>query len=67
MNGFGATHIKREAGAETERDHDYCGLTEVRREASMFSMHTGGSEYLVGVLAWGVSVGSVVVRQVFLT
>ena len=59
--------MNREAGAETERDHDYCGLTEVTCEASMLSMHTGVSEYLVGVLALKVFVGSVVVRQVVLT
>jgi len=59
--------MNREAGAETERDHDYCCCTEVTCEASMLSMLTGVSEYLGGVLAWGVSVGSVVVRQVVLT
>ena len=59
--------MNREEGAATERDHDYCFCTKVTCEASMLSMLTGVSEYLDGVLAFGVSVGSVVVRQVVLT
>ena len=59
--------MKRAAGAETERDHGCCCCTDVTCEASMLVMLAGVSEHLDGVLAFGVSVGSVVVRRVVLS